>query len=156
MLSMRARLLQMINWLTHAIEWARILELWCWKCRKNLGIRMSRPATSSWSCESSQIFCSAPNAPSHAPYSGESSCWHNVGNSCGHDCRPLLDTMVVIRMPMVARMSGDGSPRHWRHSRLMNSRHQSGNLSKNARALFFRIRPLRDRVASSSENKKDN
>lgn len=69
---------------------------------------------------------------------------------------PVLLTIVVIRIPIVARISWLGSPIHWRHSRLMNSLHQSGNLSKNAFALFLSIRPLRDRVASSrtkEENK---
>jgi hypothetical protein len=57
--------------------------------------------------------------------------------------------MVVMRMPMVARISWLGSPMQHKHSRLMNSLHQSGNLSKKALALFLSMRPLSERVASS-------
>ena len=57
--------------------------------------------------------------------------------------------MVVIRIPIVARMRGDLSPMALRHSFLMNSVTSGGNLCKCALTLFLRMRPLRDRVGSS-------
>ncbi len=97
----------------------------------------------------SHIFCSAPNAPSQLAYASASRCVHRVGRSWGHELKLLLLTMVVMRMPMVARISWLGSPMQHKHSRLMNSLHQSGNLSKKALALFLSMRPLSERVASS-------
>ena len=154
MLSISARLFEIMNWFTHAMAWARILGLWCWKWRRNFGMSISKPDVSNWSWESSHIFCRALNAPSQAPYSDESSFSHKAGNRWGHVWRPLFETIVVIRIPTVARIKGDGSAMQFKHSRLINSRHQSGNLSKKARALFFRIRPLKERVASSIIRKK--
>jgi hypothetical protein len=57
--------------------------------------------------------------------------------------------MVVIRIPTVARISGDGSPMAERHSLLINSATVGGNLWKWARTLFLRINPLKDLVGSS-------
>lgn len=57
--------------------------------------------------------------------------------------------MVVIKIPTVALMSGDGSPTAERHSCLMNSVTSGWNLWKRLLTLFFNIRPLRDLVGSS-------
>lgn len=74
-----------------------------------------------------------------------------AGKSSGHDVSSPLEAMVVIRMPTVARIRGEGSPTAFKHSCLMNSLTSGKNLWKCALTLFLRIRPLRDRVGSSEE-----
>ena len=62
---------------------------------------------------------------------------------------PLL-AIVVIKIPTVALINGEGSPTALRHSDLMNVATSVGNWLKWALTLFLRIRPANDRVASSS------
>ena len=57
--------------------------------------------------------------------------------------------MVVIKIPIVARINGDEPPKLAKHSDFMNSVTWGGNLSKWARTLFFNIKPLNDLVVSS-------
>lgn len=57
--------------------------------------------------------------------------------------------MVVIRIPMVALIRGEGSPILFRHSALMKDDTSGGNFSKWALTLFFNIKPLSDLVGSS-------
>lgn len=64
-----------------------------------------------------------------------------------------LATIVVIRIPMVARISGEGFPMLDRHSAFMKLVTSGGNFSKCAFTLFFRISPLNDRVGSSKSEK---
>ncbi len=59
--------------------------------------------------------------------------------------------MVTMRMPMVARMRGLGSPTASRHSLLMNCVTSAGKLPRCAFTLFFRIRP--DSDLKMGENK---
>lgn len=136
----------------HAIACERIFGLECWKNCRNFGIIMFNgrlsSLLSSTSAESSQIFCNAPNAPSHMLYSGESSMSQSVGRSWGQLRIPPLLAMLVMRMPTVALISGDGSPSANRHSLLMYSS-MSGWRFVACRMLFFRIRPLSERVGSS-------
>ena len=54
----------------------------------------------------------------------------------------------MIRLT-VALIKGEGSPTAERHSALMKTATSVGNLLKWAFTLFLRIRPLRERVASS-------
>ena len=73
----------------------------------------------------------------------------NVGTSSGQPTMLPLEDMVVIRMPMVARMRGERSPTHLRHSCFMNFFTSGGNESKWFFTLFFRINPDKDLVGSS-------
>ena len=57
--------------------------------------------------------------------------------------------MVVMSIPTVARMSGEGSPMAVTHSCLINDFTSSGKLEKCAFTLFFRINPDKDLVGSS-------
>ena len=140
--------------LTHATACARTLELWWTKKVRNLGMRtlrgLLRVSESSISAESSQIFSSAPNAPSHSAKSELSSFEQSEGKSSAQlKIVPLL-AMVVIRMPMVALIKGEGSPTAWRHPSLRWIDTSGGNWWKCALTLFLRMRPDKARVASDS------
>ena len=73
----------------------------------------------------------------------------SLGNNSGQLANSPLEEIVVIRMPTVARIRGEGSPIAERHSLRMKSATVAGNLWKWARTLFFNIKPLRDLVGSS-------
>jgi len=60
-----------------------------------------------------------------------------------------LDATVVIKIPTVARISGDGSPTADRHSCFTKFMTSGKNLWKYVFTLFFNISPLRDLVGSS-------
>ena len=79
----------------------------------------------------------------------ESSIWHSLGSSSGQLANSPLAEIVVMRIPTVARIKGDGSPMAERHSFRMKSATGVGNLWKWALTLFFNINPLSDLVGSS-------
>jgi len=73
----------------------------------------------------------------------------SAGSSSGHAVSSPFEAIVVMRIPTVALIKGDGSPTAERHSCLMNSVTTGRNLWKCAFTLFFSIRPLKDLVGSS-------
>lgn len=79
---------------------------------------------------------------------------HSAGNNSGQLVSSPLEVIVVIRMPTVARINGEGSPTAERHDDLMNSITSGLIDSKWALTLFFRISPLNDLVGSSTCNRK--
>ena len=85
----------------------------------------------------------------------ESSIWHSLGNSSGQLASSPLAEIVVIRIPTVARIKGDGSPMAARHSFRIKSATGDGNLWKWALTLFFNIKPLSDLVGSSTRKKNE-
>ena len=52
---------------------------------------------------------------------------HRVGRSSGHSPSPSFDVIVVISIPIVARIRADGSPILFRHSCFINVRTSLGN-----------------------------
>lgn len=79
----------------------------------------------------------------------ESNISQRVGSNSGQFNNPPLLAMVVINIPDVALMSGEGSPNAWRHSCFMYSTIAGCKVVPCSRILFFRMRPLNERVGSS-------
>lgn len=52
--------------------------------------------------------------------------WHNAGNNSGQAVSSPFDAIVVIKIPTVALINGDGSPTAESSSRLMNSATSGG------------------------------
>lgn len=66
----------------------------------------------------------------------------------------MQKTAIRTNLPTVALIKGEESPMLFRHSLLMKSVTPLGKLWKCAFTLFFKIRPLNERVGSSAtENK---
>ena len=79
--------------------------------------------------ENVDIFCDKMGVNESKP-TCESSIWQSLGNNSGQLANSPLEEIVVMRMPTVARMRGEGSPMAERHSLRMKSATGAGNLWK--------------------------